>query len=90
PRFRAGHLWQSQAELRRSQPGFALRATPRSPVAIPVGTKPLAKADPPRASPPSAVALLRRTGARGILAKASERFIILRFFVRHSIFNVFG
>ena len=26
----------------------------------------------PRASPPSAVALLRRTGARGILAKASE------------------
>ncbi|MFH1122205.1 MAG: hypothetical protein V1758_00940, partial [Pseudomonadota bacterium] len=58
----AGHLWQSQAELRRSQPGFALRATPRSPVAIPVGTKPLAKADPPRAP------------ARGILAKASEGF----------------
>ena len=26
----------------------------------------------PRASPPSAVTLLRRTGARGILAKASE------------------
>jgi len=30
-----GHLWQSLAEVRRSQPDFALRATSRSPSAIP-------------------------------------------------------
>jgi hypothetical protein len=35
PALPRGHLWENQAELRRSQPGFALRAAPRSPAAIP-------------------------------------------------------
>ena len=50
------------ANLWRVKPSFALWATPRSPLAI-----------FPRASPPSALALQRKTSARGILAKVSEQ-----------------